>query len=95
MESGFARGGRDGAARGVRFGDYELRERAASGGMGVIYQAWHTGLRRLVALKMLKSGRLADAAERQRFSTEAEAVADRSPDAIRRSDREAALPLAQ
>ncbi len=60
---------------GVRFGEYELRERVASGGMGVVYQAWHSELHRLVALKMLKSGRLADVAERQRFATEAEAVA--------------------
>jgi len=60
---------------GVRFGEYELRERVASGGAGVVYQAWHPELHRLVALKMLKSGRLADAAERQRFATEAGAVA--------------------
>ncbi len=76
LMSGFLFHESDGAPLGgVRFGDYELRERVASGGMGVVYQAWHTGLHRIVALKMLKSGRLADGAERQRFATEAEAVA--------------------
>ena len=63
------------ALGGVRFGDYELEAKIASGGMGVVYRARHTRLGRVVALKMLKSGRLADAVERRRFTTEAEAVA--------------------
>ena len=60
---------------GVLFGDYELESKIASGGMGVVYRARQVKLGRLVALKMLKSGRLADAVERRRFTTEAEAVA--------------------
>ena len=63
------------AAQGVRFGDYELLERIAGGGMGVVYRARHMTLQRTVALKMLKSGRLSDAVERRRFTTEAEAAA--------------------
>lgn len=62
-------------AGGVMFGDYQLLERAGRGGMGVVYRARHTGLQRTVALKMLKGGRLAEPAERRRFTIEAEAVA--------------------
>lgn len=62
-------------AEGVTFGDYELRERIGSGGMGVVYRARHSALHRTVALKMLKGGRLAEDVERRRFTTEAEAVA--------------------
>jgi serine/threonine protein kinase/WD40 repeat protein len=44
------------------------------GGMGIVYKAWHLGLKRLVTIKMLREG-IPDAEERARFRTEAEAVA--------------------
>jgi WD40 repeat protein len=54
---------------------YQLRREVGRGGMGVVYEAWQTGLRRTVALKMILAGGHAGAEELARFHTEAEAAA--------------------
>ena len=60
---------------GRRFGEYELIEEIARGGMGVIYKARHVKLNRIAALKMILSGQFSSEEELQRFHVEAEAAA--------------------
>lgn len=58
-----------------KFGNYQLIEVIAHGGMGVVYKARQMGLNRVVALKMILTGAFADDEEIQRFYQEAEAAA--------------------
>ncbi|WP_254508389.1 serine/threonine-protein kinase [Anatilimnocola floriformis] len=66
-----------GAARAParQFGNYDLVDTIAKGGMGIVYKAKHRKLNRIVALKMILSGQFADELEVQRFYAEAEAAA--------------------
>lgn len=57
------------------FGDYELLEKIAHGGMGVVYRARQKRLNRIVALKMIRESEWADEPQIQRFLAEARAAA--------------------
>jgi WD40 repeat protein len=54
---------------------YELLNKLGGGGMGVVYWAWQSSLRRTVAVKMIRAGTNAGPEHLARFRLEAEAVA--------------------
>ena len=63
------------SAQPQRFGNYELLEEIARGGMGVVYRARHISLKRMVALKIILAGQFASANERARFQFESQSAA--------------------
>ena len=62
-------------APGSKLGPYEIQALLGKGGMGEVYKARDTRLHRDVALKLLPPEFLADRPRRDRFETEAKAVA--------------------
>ena len=60
---------------GTRFGPYEIADEIGAGGMGVVYRATDTNLKRDVAIKVLPESLATDAERLARFQREAEILA--------------------
>ena len=60
---------------GTRLGPYEITAQIGEGGMGEVYRAIDTNLKRQVALKVLRAARSNDAGRLARFQREAELLA--------------------
>ncbi|HLY04743.1 MAG TPA: protein kinase, partial [Rhizomicrobium sp.] len=67
-----AAGEREPRQAGSKIGPYEIVARIGAGGMGVVYKARDPKLGRLLAVKLLPEGALADALARARFLREAQ-----------------------
>lgn len=65
----------DDGATPTQIAGYRILSVLGRGGMGVVYRAEQVGLRRVVALKMIRGGDQADESALLRFRTEAQAVA--------------------
>ena len=65
-----------------KFAGYELIEEIGRGGMGVVFRARQQHPRRIVALKMIRSGQFASETDLQRFATEAETTANLDHDGV-------------
>jgi serine/threonine protein kinase len=63
---------------GTRLGPYEIHALVGAGGMGEVYRATDTNLKRAVAIKVLPDALAADAERLVRFQREAEVLAFRS-----------------
>ena len=64
-----------GLAVGTRLGPYEIREQIGAGGMGEVYRATDTRLKRQVAIKVLPAALTAEPDRLARFQREAEVLA--------------------
>ena len=73
--TGTAMGSPTSLSPGRRLGDYEVVSFLAAGGMGEVYRARDTKLRRDAALKILPAGFIADPDRRARFDREARLLA--------------------